>query len=344
MNNAFKPIAHGYALLVLVGAAYGCASEPAHAESRIQPRVVRVARAERQSRPVLTEAAGSVRAVRSTTVAALISGTVAEVRVGMGSSVRAGQVLVTLSAREIDARLEQARAMAALADPERDRAARLLDHGAISTAQYDAALTQWNIAQARQAEAHAVAEHATIRAPFSGVITAKLANVGDAAMPGQPLLQLEAPGAFRFESRVPETLATTGLTIGKSVPVRLDGLDRELLGTVAEIQPASDEATRTRLVKVALPALPELRSGRFGRLLITTGTSDAVSVPIAAVVRRGQLEGVFVVNSGTARLRLVRSAGERNGRAEISAGLTGDESVVLAAAELIDGQPVEIAP
>jgi membrane fusion protein (multidrug efflux system) len=331
---------------LIIGAG-GCAGESARAESSVQPPVVRVVHvvpAERSDRPVVSEVVGSVRAVRSTTIASLISGTVAEVRVGLGSSVRAGEVLVRLSAREIDARLEQARAMSESASPERDRAIHLRSLQAISTAQYDAAMSQWNIAQARQAEANAIAEHATLRAPFAGVVTAKLANVGDTAMPGQALLLLEAPGAFRFESRVPETLAARALSIGTLVSIRLDGLDRDIEGTIAEIQPAADEATRTRLMKIDLAPLPGLRSGRFGRLLLATEATSVVSVPRAALVRRGQLEGVFVVDSGSARLRLVRTSRERAGRLEIASGLSGGERVVLAPADLVDNQRVEIAP
>jgi membrane fusion protein, multidrug efflux system len=346
MNEAFTLLACGrHGLLVLVAVAYGCAGEPARpTASGVPARVVQVGKADRTNLPVVTEVVGTVRAVRSTTIAALISGTVAEIRVGLGSSVRAGEVLMRLSAREVDARVEQARAMSVLAKPERDRAVTLWNRGAISAAQYDAALSQWSIAEARQAEATAIANHTVIRAPFAGVVTAKLANVGDAAMPGQALLVLEAPGAFRFEARAPETDAARGLAIGASVPVRLDGFDRDIEGTIAELQPASDEATRTRLVKIDLPMTQGLRSGRFGRLLLATGASAAVSVPADAVVRRGQLEGVFVVDSGTARLRLVRSARQRDGRLEIASGLSGHENVVLAgAADLVDGQRVEVA-
>ena len=191
-------------VVVLVAIAYGCATEPVRPVSSVPPRVVQVAKAERASLPVVTEVVGTVRAVRSTTIASLISGTVAEVRVGMGSSVRAGEILVRLSAREVDARLEQARAMSALAKPERDRAVTLRNRAVISEAQYDAAISQWSIAQAQQAEASAIADHEVIRAPFGGVVAAKLANVGDTAMPGQALLVLEAPGAFRFEAPVPD--------------------------------------------------------------------------------------------------------------------------------------------
>jgi RND family efflux transporter MFP subunit len=342
MNAFSRFVCAAHGLLVLVAAAYGCAAEPARAVASAAPQAVQIAPVDRASSPVVTEAVGTVRAVRSAAIAPLISGTVAELRVGLGSSVRAGAVLVKLSSGEVDARLEQARAMSALAEPERDRASYLKNLGAISAAQYDAAVSQWNIARARQAEATAIADHAVVRAPFAGVVTAKLANVGDTAMPGQALLILEAPGAFRFEARVPEA-AGTALAIGRSVPLRLDGFEHDIHGAVAEIQPASDEATRTRLVKVDLPVMPGLRSGRFGRLLLATSASLAVSVPAEAVVRRGQLEGVFVVDSGAVRLRLVRSGRERDGRLEIVSGLSGNEQVVLVgAADLVDGQRVEV--
>ncbi|MGZ6070018.1 MAG: hypothetical protein ACXWK8_02310, partial [Myxococcaceae bacterium] len=84
--------------------------------------------------------------------------------------------------------------------------------------------------------------------------------------------------------------------------------------------------------------------GRFGRLLLATGASLTVAVPAEAVVRHGQLEAVFVVDSGTARLRLVRTGRERDGRLEIASGLSGDEKVVVTgAADLVDGQRVEDA-
>jgi RND family efflux transporter MFP subunit len=307
--------------------------------------VVPVARAERSLRATQTEVVGSVRAVREATIVPLISGTVSEVRVGVGTPVRAGEVLVRLSAREVEARLEQARARSLLANRERERSVALKEHGAISGAQYDAALSQWDIAQASQKEAASVADFTTLRAPFSGVITAKLVNAGDTALPGQRLLILEGQGNFRFETRVPES-AGRDLRAGHRVPVRLAELEHELVGTIAEIQPAADDTTRTRLVKIDLPSAADparsVRSGEFGRALFTTGQSLAVTVPAAAVERRGQLETVFVVDSGVARLRLVRIGGEHEGSAEIVAGLSGGEALALTVgATLVDGQRVQ---
>lgn len=332
-------------LLACVALASGCVAEPARAAPSAPVRAVRAVRAERSERPALMEVMGTVRALRSTTIAALISGSVAELRVSLGSSVRAGEPLIRLSAREVDARLEQARAQSALAAPERDRAAQLRQLGAISAAQYDEAIAHWSGAQAREAEASAIAQYTLLRAPFAGVVSEKLANIGDSAMPGQPLLVLESGSAFRFEARVPESMALRGVALGHSVPLRLDGVEGEILGTIAEIQPTSDDATRTRLVKLDLPRLTGLRAGRFGRLLLPTAASSAVSIPAAALVRRGQLECVFVVEAGAAQLRLIRSARERGGRLEIASGLTGHEQVVVdGASELADGQRVQVLP
>jgi len=275
---------------------------------------------------------------KSATIAPLISGTVAEIRVGLGSSVRAGEVLVKLSAREVDARLEQTRAVSAQAARDRARATSLVGQGAISVADYEAAMSQWSVALARQAEASSIAERRVLRAPFAGVITSKFASIGDTALPGQPLLVLEARSALRLEAQVPETAAER-LALGDVVPVRIEGL--ELEGRLAEVQPASDATTRTRLFKIDLPDTAGLRSGQFGRALLAGSESRTVTVPLEAVVRHGQLESVFVVDSGVARLRLVRSGREWKGRVEISSGLSGGEKIALATTGLVDGARVE---
>jgi RND family efflux transporter MFP subunit len=326
-------------LFVLI---WGCAGEPPPDPARGRPaREVRVAEAARSSLPVLTEVVGTVRSAHEATIAPLVAGTVAEVRVRLGSALRAGDVLLRLSAREIGERLEQAHAVSELATRERDRAVALNAQGTIAASQYEAAVSEWSVARAREAEASTIAERALLRAPFAGVITAKLVNVGETVLPGQALLTLESRTAMRFEAQIPET-GSGELEVGRALPVRIEGQVREIEGRIIEIQPASDDATRARLVKLELPEIKGLRSGQFGRVLLTTGVADTVTVPESAVVRLGQLEAVFVVDSGTARLRLVRCGREADGRVQISSGLAGGERVVASgASDLVDGQLVE---
>ena len=178
------------------------------------------------------------------------------------------------------------------------------------------------------------------RAAFAGVITSKTTSVGDTVLPGQPLLVLEARSALRLEAQVPETLGES-LTVGDPLPVRVEGLAGDLEGRLAEIQPASDALSRTRLFKIDLPDAPGLRSGQFGRARLAGGQSLIVTVPSGAITHRGQLESVFVVESGVARVRLVRSGRERAGWVEISSGLTGGETVAMAGVGLVDGERVE---
>jgi RND family efflux transporter MFP subunit len=301
---------------------------------------VQLARANLTRQPITTEVVGTVRAKRSASIAALISGTVSEVRIGLGTAVRAGDILVRVSARDVEARLAQAQAEHALAQREGDRAVALRGQDVISKAQYDAALSQLTVAEAKRQEASTLAGHAVLRAPFDGVITVKQVNVGDTVLPGQTLLVLEASHALRFEARVPEA-ASRGLAVGATLQVRLDGLDGEVEGRIAELEPGSDDSTRTHLLRLDLPHLPRLQSGRFGRLRLVTGEAIPVTVPTGALIRRGQLELVFVEDAGVARLRLVRTGRSHDGWQEIASGLSGGERVVVSRVDdLSDGQRV----
>ena len=179
-----------------------------------------------------------------------------------------------------------------------------------------------------------------LRAAFAGVITSKTINVGDTVLPGQPLLVLEARSALRLEAQVPETIGES-LTVGDPLPVRVEGLDGDLEGRLAEIQPASDALSRTRLFKIDLPDAPGLRSGQFGRARLAGGQSLIVTVPSGAIVHHGQLESVFVVESGAARVRLVRSGRERAGGWRSPRAWRGARPWQWQRAGLVDGERVE---
>jgi RND family efflux transporter MFP subunit len=138
---------------------------------------------------------------------------------------------------------------------------------------------------------------------------------------------------------VPESLAT--LAPGAELEVVAGGIT--LSGKLAEISPAADPASRTRLAKVDLPAGAAVRSGQFVRVLWPAGPTTALLVPVSALTRFGQMEQVFVVTTGNrAELRLVRTGGREGDRLIILAGLEAGETVVLdPPATLREGQPVE---
>jgi len=329
------------ALLVVSWA--GCASHAPPGDPPLPVRDVRTEPARIVDRVVGEEVIGTVRARDTVEISSTVMGKIAELHCTLGARVKAGDVIAQLSVQELAARLDQARATLAQAELELGRTTKLRTSGATTGAEYDAALSRQRIAQAAQAEAVTMAGYAAVHAPFSGIVTAKRANQGDMAMPGRPLCVVEDLGALRFEATVPESLARA-FAQAQAIQVRLDAAGPTLTTTVAEVSPNAEATSRTVLVKLALPRDPRLRAGAFGRAIVPTNQVRALTVPARAVVRNGQLEAVYVVGDGAARMRLVRTGRSADDRIELVSGLRDGEQVVVDVADvLVDGQPVRVA-
>jgi RND family efflux transporter MFP subunit len=174
------------------------------------------------------------------------------------------------------------------------------------------------------------------------VVTRKLADVGDLALPGKPLLDVEAQYKLRLEADVPEALIAR-IKLGDKLPVRVSDLSGALEGTVAEISPTADANSRTSRVKLDLPSSPDLRVGQFGRAAVPIAESSVLRVPLKAVIQRGQMEIVFVAANNQAQLRLVKTGKRLGDEIEILSGLNAGESIVIeGAGTLLDGQPLEV--
>jgi RND family efflux transporter MFP subunit len=178
-----------------------------------------------------------------------------------------------------------------------------------------------------------------IAAPFDGVVTEKMVEPGNMAVPGTPLMRVEDTRGFRLEVRVDESRIGQ-IAPAATVPVALDagadGVPRIVSGTVTEIGRAVDADTRAFLVKISLPAESGLRSGMFGRAHFSTRPRRALTVPAAALVHRGQMTSVFVVEKDIARVRLVNVSAT-----EVLAGLSEGEVVIVAAPPTVsDGRRV----
>ena len=185
-------------------------------------------------------------------------------------------------------------------------------------------------------------DYARISAPFSGVVTAKSVEPGNLAAPGAPLLTVEREGAYRLEASVEESRLPF-VKAGQTVDIALEALDRRFTARVSEIAPAVDAASRAYTVKIDLPAVPNLRSGMFGRARFPLGVRKVVAIPPQAMVERGQLQSVFVIEDGCARTRLV-TIGERGQSAvEVLSGLSeGEKLVSPVPSGLADGTRVEV--
>jgi RND family efflux transporter MFP subunit len=288
------------------------------------------------------EVVGTVRAKVRATVEAKVSGRIARMPVRLGQRVKAGQLLARIHAGEISAKLAQAQAVLAQTKGDLARYSALVAQQAATRQEFEAVQTRHRVALANVQEARTMLGYATVKAPFSGVITRKAADVGDLAAPGKPLLELEDPSSLRLEVDVPAGLIGT-IEEADKLPVRLDNAEKMIDGVVTEIAPSADPNSRTSVVKIDLQASTKMRIGQFGRARIPTAATKLLRVPAAAVLVRGQMELVFVAEKGRAQLRLVKT-GKRLGRqVELVSGVEeGEQVVVEGALKLRDGQRVEV--
>jgi RND family efflux transporter MFP subunit len=163
---------------------------------------------------------------------------------------------------------------------------------------------------------------------MAGVVVDKSVNVGDTVMPGQVLATLYDPTHMQLVASVREML-TQRLKVGQSIGVRMDSLGVACAGTVSEIVPEAQSASRTFQVKVTGPCPPGIYSGMFGRIVIPLDTQELLVIPSAAVSHVGQLDLVDVVRDGRVERRIVRLGRDMDADVEVLSGLQVDEQVAL---------------
>ncbi len=312
---------------------------------QIQPPVaVTVGKVARRIFGNQTELVGTVQAVQRAEISAKISGNIITLPVDLGSTVKQGELLVELSAGEISAQVQQAKAQLEQAKRNLTREETLLRKNAATPESVKSLQDAVRIAEAAYRETLTMLDYARITAPFSGIITRKFANMGDLATPGKPLLVLEEGRNLQVLTDLPEAMIG-GIKKGDRLKVSIPSASLVTEGTVAEISPTADPTSRSAPVKLRLPIDERLRSGQFARVGLATAGAETLVVPDQAVSLFGQVERVFVVDDGRARLRLVRTGTKKDREVEILSGLTEEETVVVAGNDtLVDGQPVTIHP
>jgi len=338
------------ALVSVLGAALwwlsgGCHERIAPGElERAQGSAPATALVEEVLEPVVEEASGTLVSARHTTVSAKILARIEDVRVRAGSEVREGDVLIVLDARDLDARLREAREALAVAEAEqqlalaeRARVERLFAQGVSSRQEFDRAISVDRVTRAeveratqRVADMEVGVSHAEIRAPVSGRVVDRLAEPGDIATPGTPLVRIYDPGALRLEAAVRESLAQR-LRVGQPLRVHVEATQLTIKGVLEEIVPYAEPGARSFTAKIRLPPEPQLFAGMFGRVEIPAGREPRLRVPARAIERIGQLEFVDALGpDGAIERRLVTTGSvDAAGRAEVLSGLAPGERVVL---------------
>ncbi|MFO6421333.1 efflux RND transporter periplasmic adaptor subunit [Hylemonella sp. W303a] len=274
-----------------------------------------IVRAATQPRWVSLEA--SVEAVRETTVSAQVQGAIMELRVKAGDAVRSGQPLL-----RIDSQAAQVQNDVAAKEYERQR--QLFDQQFISQGALDRALAQ---ARASQVQTDLY----VLTAPYAGVVREVPVALGDMAMPGRPLLVLYDPAALRVTVSVPQALLAS---VGTEPVLRyeLNGQAPRLVES-ARLLPTVDPVSRTAQLRFDLPkSVSGVVPGMYVRvwLSVQEQAGGRILVPATALVRRGDMNGVYVLDAGgQARLRQVRLGPVDGERVEILSGVADGDRVVI---------------
>jgi RND family efflux transporter MFP subunit len=281
---------------------------------------------------------GTVVARRRAELSTRMMARVSSVPVELGARVRTGEALIRLGQDDIAASRAKADAAVRVAQAARDEAARhaarmdtLYALDAVAQMQRDQArlgLTQGEsqlaMARATLAEVATATGYSTIRAPFDGVVVARAVDPGDMANPGTPLLTLESLGARDAVLAMPGRLAAQ-VAPGDTIRVVGPG-DLNAKAAVRAIAGGADPMTRTVELRATLPA--DWPTGLTVTGFIPDGVHQALLIPSAAVVRRGQLTGVRVVSDSAAVLRWVRLGRTMpDGRLEVLSGLQSGERI-----------------
>jgi len=325
MNDPAPRIFWWHGLLASVAAAVSLA---VHAEAL--PSVV----VEPHAVEVTLPAEALVEAVTQATLAAQVSGRVVEVLVDAGQVVRKGDLLMRIDAREANEAAAAAAAVYGNARAHYERTLSLRQQGFVSQAAVDKARAELETAQAARGQSAVAAGHATVRAPISGVVAARLTELGEMAAPGRPLLIIHDPSGLRVAASVPQYRLAQMRAI-KQARVEFPELGRWVDASSVTVLPTADAATHVSVVRVGLPAagndLVDIVPGMHARVHFVIGQATKLTVPQASVVRRGAVAAVYVHHAdGSLSLRQLR-LGEAVGAGEIEvlAGLHAGERVVL---------------
>jgi RND family efflux transporter MFP subunit len=262
-----------------------------------------------------------------------------------GDQVAAGKLLMKIDSGEIMAQAVQARAAYNNARLQYDRIKRLYDAKASTQMEMDQADLGLETAQAGLAAAKAMESYTIITAPISGQIAEKHINLGEMALPGQPLIKIEDNKNLRLEVTVKEQ-DILSIQSGNPVKVRIDALPgTELNGRVSQVVQASDVRTHSFIVKIDIPAHKGLITGMYGKAGFNIGRHEAILVPKSAIVETSGIPGVYIVSAqGNAAFQMIQTGEEHGDLMEVITGLKrGDRVISDGHLGRIDGRKVVLA-
>ena len=334
MNNCFLKVTRGFAAALTVLAA-GLAAAQDLETVEVRYRDV----------DMTYSVESVVEAIRQSTVSAQVTGRVVEVNYDVGDTVKRGQVIVRIDESEAkqvvvgsDAQVAQADAAYKNAKRRLERARELAAENFISKSALDSAEAEFRVeeaklkaARAAQSQAATTRSYTVVEAPYSGVVAARLVEVGEMATPGKPLMTGFDPTAMRVMASVPQ-YKVAEVRASPRVSVEIPSLNRWIEGSEVTVLPSADPRTHATTVRVKLGGdQKDLYPGMFARTHFTIGSARKLVVPAQAVLRRSEVAGAYVLAAdGQFRFRQLR-LGEPAGQGliEVLAGVTAGERIAL---------------
>ena len=353
----------GLLFLFVLMVVFGCKEKiKPGAEKVVRPVIsgVKVMAIEHSSVDDYYDTSGTVRAKTISVVASRVMGTVTAIQVKEGDRVAAGHVLLAIDDsdvamklkgaqdgyREAQKALEAAGESRRLADITYQRYGKLYDEKALSGQEFDQIKTQKRMADIEYERVKASVGRAEaglnevkvyrgftrVTSPVAGVVTEKKVELGSMAVPGMPLMTVEDNSSYRVDINADERLVGR-IRPGMEAEIFLESVNRNLKGSVTEVVPSVDPASRSFLVKIALKA-EGLKNGFYARVSIPVGKRETLLVPKGSIVEKGQLTGLYVVGKDSViTYRLVRTGREYGDKVEIMTGLNPGESVIVEGVE-----------
>ena len=322
---------------------------------------VKVNQVEANGNSPFLSASGKIQAKNSADLSTRMMGYVNKVHVNVGDQVRKGQLLVSINNADLQAKKAQVNAgiteaTAAFNNAQKDynRFKNLFTSNSASQKEMDDITANFEMAKARleaanqmKNEINAQFTYSNISAPFNGIITGKNIKVGDMANPGMPLISIETPGVFEVIAMVPET-EISSIKTGITVDVLVKSINKSLKGKVTEVSTSAKNTGGQYLVKIDLDETESnILSGMFATVQFPVERKAAtamVLVPTDAIVKNGQLSGIYTVSqSNTALLRWLRLGRTFGNQVEVLSGLNADEAYIVSAeGKLFNGAKISI--
>jgi RND family efflux transporter MFP subunit len=332
-------------VLALVGAGYLILSQKdSYAEAPKDKTAVSVNALTVEPKVIdsVVTAAGSLNSRNTSVLSSKIMGRVISLSAHEGDYVSEGRLLMKIESGEITAQVIQAQAAFHNAKLQYDRIKSLYDATASTQMEMEQATLGLQTAEAGLKAAKAMESYTIITAPISGQIVEKRINVGEMALPGQPLLKIEDNRNLRLEVTVKEQ-EVLQIQPGKKVLVRIDAMPgKDITGRVSQVVPASDIRTHSFVVKIDIPAEKGLITGMYGKAFFSIGKHEAILVPKSAIVEMSGISGVYIISAeGSAIFQMIQLGEEHGNDVEVLTGLKkGDRVIADKHLGRIDGRKV----